>query len=1055
MKGNKAYIKRGRQKTLKLAIRAFLSLALVVSMAPMFAMSAFAEEDIIENDLELIEAENAEDKCTEFEEPTIEDEEGLTTDDEANGEVGVEEADLLERFIGIEETDVPEGFIGIEEIVAEALDTTLETVVAVPLVAAFIPIIPTNGTTPPPLVTGRFTLDPGFTCGPTYSGDFPGTIVIPDMEVYCFGTDPGGTNGHLTCLELGAENWGDTSPTGNNNRFGTVYASWRFNDEAAGLAWYWIDRVDPDKPVAPPGSVYGIQPVGGAWLALRWDFDGIIELYKRSAAPDITDGNNCYSLEGAQYGIYPTSMDAANNTNVIEILTTDVTGYAVSGRLTQKTYWVRELVASPGYYVDNTIYTVVLNSTYYLFEVKEMPADDPLLTIVRKLDTSTGGAWGMDDAIGKSLAGAQFTIRYYNSYYDTVEEAEASGLPTRTWIIETGIGGAAALGNPWLVDGSDALYYDVGGNPTIPLGTVITFESKAPDSYLLPDPIEYNIQQVRFDADLQEVIRLNEIIVPEQPRELELIKVDGRTGEVLPGAVFEIYKESAPGSGIWEFVAEKTTGIGGTFTYSPIAIGSYKLVETMAPAGYLLPAAAGFAETFFTIDGDTETKILTIVNYRIIVDKIDRDTKEPVADTEFTLYRYPAPVVDGLITVDVSQITADDPGWVEIARTTTNSDGKAVFPSLPFGYYMLVESRPNPNYASYKESGGEDRFVVLDKYATGEAQVFEDEVIQISCEVYKKTIALTSSALDGTNEDTQNNVGSEEYLYRFGARSNSNVWVDEFIIVDDLSYVTSLGYRMTTLWTGTAPDGMDFDDKMAILYKTNKTEDDEQPIFSYNPLSANPENPNNPNRNMIYSNTPGWRIWAEELSTTTQIRLDVADLNLAEDEFIIGLKIVYGGVVKDFYTGNGWQTVEELHTMGHTGATNTAATTTTNESIEDWWYAVVATQGLKTSDEMGNETIMKGSVQADIARNNGVLTDNDIDAVETRVIEPFSYPTTSVGFVGIPMSNHYPNPNSKTGVPQTGDQWAMPAAFVGTLVMGIALTVASRQSRRYKQQHEN
>jgi len=101
---------------------------------------------------------------------------------------------------------------------------------------------------------------------------------------------------------------------------------------------------------------------------------------------------------------------------------------------------------------------------------------------------------------------------------------------------------------------------------------------------------------------------------------------------------------------------------------------------------------------------------------------------------------------------------------------------------------------------------------------------------------------------------------------------------------------------------------------------------------------------------------------------------------------------------------------------------------------------------------MGNETVMKGSVQADIARNNGVLTDNDIDAVETRVIEPFSFLTISTGLVGIPMSNHYPNPNSGTGIPQTGDQWARPAAFVGALVLGVAFIAAGRLSRRQKQQ---
>ena len=1021
-------------------VRALLSIILVFGMMPSFALTVFADEDIIESDLELIEAEEAEDEGTEPEEAVVEDDGESDVDDEIIDEEGVEEAGF------------PEGFIGLEETVVDALETTREIAAAIPLSAAFIPIVPTNSSAPPLTLTGTFTLPDGWQTGSTPIEGFPGTLDV-GYEVVHFGTvQSGGYNGLIQCIQSGAANWGDLA--NGDNRSGEVSAYYLYSDEANGLAWYYIYEVVAHKQPASPGSTVGVQPLGDSLLAIRWDFDGVIELYKRSAASEITDGNSCYSLEGAQYGIYPSYMDAYNKANVIEILTTDATGYAVSGRLIQRTYFIRELIASPGYSVDENIYTVVLNSTLYILEVEEVPDGDPVRTIVMKFDVSTGGAWGMDDAAGKSLAGAQFTIKYYDGYYDTVEEAELSGSPTRTWVIETKAGGRAALDNEWLITGSDPLYMGLDGNPLIPLGTVLIQETKAPDAYLLPNPNTIYLQQIRFDTVLQQVIEFNEIIIPERPRELEFLKVDKDTKAPLGGAKFDIYKYDAELDD-WVKLYEKTTAADGTFGISPIAIGSYKMVETEAPLGYLLPTESGNPETFFTIEEDDAIKTVVAENYEdktIIPKKIDKDTHEPIPNTEFTLYRYPVELRDGEIITDLAGITAKSPGWTEVARAITDDDGVALFEHLPFGYYLLVESRPNPKYVSYQENGGGDRFVVLDKYATGEAQIFENEVIQISCEVYKKTIALTSSALDGTSEDTLNNVGSEEYLYRFGARSNSNTWVDEFIIVDDLRHVTSLGYRMTTLWTGTAPAGMDFDNKMAVLYKTDRTEDNEQPIFTYNPLSANPDNPNNPNRNMVYSNEPGWRIWAEELSTTTQTRLDVADLDLAEDEYIIALKIVYGGVERGFYTGSGWKTMEEIHTIGHVEALSTAAMSSRSEPLEDWWYAVVATQGLRTYDEVGNETVMKGSVQAEIARNNGVLKDNDTDTVETRVIEPFSFPTISIGIVGIPMPNNYPDPPSGSGIPKTGDQWALPAAGVGTLVLGVVLTVAGRQGRRNRQQ---
>ena len=53
--------------------------------------------------------------------------------------------------------------------------------------------------------------------------------------------------------------------------------------------------------------------------------EGYLDLMKVSATPSITDGNACYSLAGAAYGIY---TDAACKTAPVDTLTTDGTGYA-------------------------------------------------------------------------------------------------------------------------------------------------------------------------------------------------------------------------------------------------------------------------------------------------------------------------------------------------------------------------------------------------------------------------------------------------------------------------------------------------------------------------------------------------------------------------------------------------------------------------------------------------------------------------------------------------------------------------------------------------------
>jgi hypothetical protein len=926
---------------------------------------------------------------------------------------------------------------------------------------------------PPSSLTGRFNLRSGFSVTSSYAGSFPGTITIPGYEVVSFGDNSAGDNGRIPCISPGAANWGDAS--NGDARSGTVSATWSQNDTAAGIAWYWIQSVSPDWMPAPPGTTNGVQYLGSAWLAIRWSFDASLHISKSSTNLAIVADNQNYSFEGIRYGVYGSDADAQAQRDAYAWVTlhqeygTDGQpyGYGSTSPIPEGVYYVREWdgpdQGGKGYAIDQVVHTIQVGSPYSFTDldgtganvlyVQDKPQGDPAAMLVQKLDAGTGKAWGEDDPEGQRLAGAQFTARYYAGYYDTVAEAEASGMLARTWILETEAGGRAFLDSRYLVSGSDALFMSDVGNPTIPLGTILIQETKAPTGYMLPSPNTVSLQQVKLNTNTRQVIRLNPIIVSEQPHELKLVKKDAKTGAVLPGAEFVLYKESAKGKGDWTRIVKKVTGADGSFSYSPIETGSYKLVEAKAPEGYQLPSEAGLpTEIAFEIDGLTRERLITATDYArgdIEIRKFETGIDKPLPNTEFAIYSHPVVIANGEILANTADISATSVEWVEVGRAVSDGDGKVVF-NLPYGYYKIVETRPNPEYASYKESGGTDRFLKLDKHTTDEAQIFENDIIQISCEVYKKTIAVTSSSLDGSGVNAVNNVGHEEYLYHFGARSTSNVWADEFIVTDDLTYVTSKGYRMTTLWTGTSPAGMDFDNKMAILYKTNKTSEDEQVVFTYNPLAGNPDNPNNPERNIIYSNEPGWRIWAEELPVTNQSRLDVSELVLDEDEYIIGLKVAYGGVIKDFFTGTGWQDAEDPKTKKDDKVTPMAMTSP-DAVLSDWYYAVVATNELLPADEMGDETVMRASVSTNIGRNNGVLTDEDDDEVETRVIQPFQIPTTSNGIRGglTPVSTAGHN-TPASGLPRTGDSVFL-AAVAGMLAAcGIVLLAIDKRRKKRK-----
>ena len=56
---------------------------------------------------------------------------------------------------------------------------------------------------------------------------------------------------------------------------------------------------------------------------MRVDFGGYLELQKKSANPELTLNNSCYSLEGAEYGVFQEEKQ-------VTTLRTDANGYAKS-----------------------------------------------------------------------------------------------------------------------------------------------------------------------------------------------------------------------------------------------------------------------------------------------------------------------------------------------------------------------------------------------------------------------------------------------------------------------------------------------------------------------------------------------------------------------------------------------------------------------------------------------------------------------------------------------------------------------------------------------------
>lgn len=214
-------------------------------------------------------------------------------------------------------------------------------------------------------------------------------------------------------------------------------------------------------------------------------FDCGLKLEKRSSVPSITNGNNAYSLAGAIYGVYVSRANAERNRNREATLVTAAESSGVSSAgpvtgLANGKYYVRELVPSVGYALDETIYEVTLSpSGVFTLAVTAVPNVHPLPSLSKvDADMEPGHNPMQGDA---TLADTWLRLDYYGA-------DQVTGVALRTWYVRLDERGEAVLSAASLVGESDPLYMtDVDGDGTpdvvMPKGTLRVSEFKAPVGY--------------------------------------------------------------------------------------------------------------------------------------------------------------------------------------------------------------------------------------------------------------------------------------------------------------------------------------------------------------------------------------------------------------------------------------------------------------------------------------------------------------------------------------------------------------------------------------------
>ena len=376
---------------------------------------------------------------------------------------------------------------------------------------------------------------------------------------------------------------------------------------------------------------------------------GTVTITKSSANTTVTNGNSCYSLAGAKYGIYTDSACTtlakdASGSNAI--LTTTANGSSNTLTINAGTYYIKEISPSPGYGLAAGTYpvTVTYNGNVSLSGsdssiFKEPPLDDPAAIVIRKTAATAYSGADFD------MSGAQYTIRYYAGQYtkDSLPSA-----PAAVWVIETkkvGNNYLAYLKDGFVIFGSPVYGTDASGNYIIPLGTLTIQETKAPAGFT----IEGSTMQLANGngSDATDGIALFNLV--DQNSAATVISGnqadDTEEGiqilqkETVAAVDVKVVKTSDDGnvSGL-SFTLSGTLLAGGTYSetkktdangkinFGKVPYGTYTMTENLTEeqAQIYLPNDP----VSFTIDADTEDPY--VVSFHNFVPEIETDA----ADTE-------------------------------------------------------------------------------------------------------------------------------------------------------------------------------------------------------------------------------------------------------------------------------------------------------------------------------------------------------------------------------------------------------------------------------------
>lgn len=214
----------------------------------------------------------------------------------------------------------------------------------------------------------------------------------------------------------------------------------------------------------------------------------------------------------------------------------------------------------------------------------------------------------------------------------------------------------------------------------LPDGEYKIIQTDTPDGYVKIDDISFNTTD--FDDACQKIIP----VTIEKCDTFANFEVVGATGQQATDLANQAEFKVVDSNGDDVAGATGLKVVDGKVNVPDLSPGTYKLVQTKAPAGYY---AASPQE--FVVSADTCTSLITVKNYQI------PSAPTPTCPIEFNVVDSKTNNGIGNATFEVKQ------NGVTVATVTSDTSGKVSLPALTVGDYQLVQTSSKAGYEFNKE----------------------------------------------------------------------------------------------------------------------------------------------------------------------------------------------------------------------------------------------------------------------------------------------------------------------------------------------------------------